>query len=151
MIHRISTSIFHASLGAFLAEGGAIITSFTPECQAVDVKNPQALPRFSLVRQELNFQYGQEGKGPSGALDESSERRSFVSSAFRRIRDKNRQATRGKKRIRHAARGLHLKRKSLATTYSPTPRGSTIGVGELNFRVRNGNGCGLSTIITRQK
>ena len=26
--------------------------------------------------------------------------------------------------------------------------GSTIGVGELNFRVRNGNGCGLSTIIT---
>jgi len=35
MIHRISTSIFHASLGAFLAEGGAIITSFTPECQAV--------------------------------------------------------------------------------------------------------------------
>ena len=28
--------------------------------------------------------------------------------------------------------------------------GSTIGVGELNFRVRNGNGCGLSTIITGQ-
>ena len=26
--------------------------------------------------------------------------------------------------------------------------GSTIGVRELNFRVRNGNGCGLSTIIT---
>ena len=29
-------------------------------------------------------------------------------------------------------------------------KGSTIGVGELNFRVRNGNGCGLSTIVTRQ-
>ena len=28
--------------------------------------------------------------------------------------------------------------------------GSTIGVRELNFRVRNGNGCGLSTIITGQ-
>ena len=30
------------------------------------------------------------------------------------------------------------------------PKGSTIGVRELNFRVRNGNGCGLSTIITGQ-
>jgi hypothetical protein len=28
--------------------------------------------------------------------------------------------------------------------------GSTIGVEELNFRVRNGNGCGLFTIVTRQ-
>ena len=27
--------------------------------------------------------------------------------------------------------------------------GSTIGVEELNFRVRNGNGCGLFTIVTR--
>ncbi len=30
-------------------------------------------------------------------------------------------------------------KKSLATTYSPT-KGSTIGAGGLNFRVRNGNG-----------
>ena len=28
--------------------------------------------------------------------------------------------------------------------------GSTIGVEELNFRVRYGNGCGLFTIVTRQ-
>ena len=41
-------------------------------------------------------------------------------------------------------------KRSLAMTYSPTLEGSTIGVGGLNFRVRNGNGCGPSTIITRQ-
>ena len=29
-------------------------------------------------------------------------------------------------------------------------KGSTIGVEGLNFRVRNGNGCGPFTIITRQ-
>jgi hypothetical protein len=29
-------------------------------------------------------------------------------------------------------------------------KGSTIGAGELNFRVRNGNGWNLSAIITRQ-
>ena len=42
-------------------------------------------------------------------------------------------------------------KKSLATTYFPTPyRGSIIGVRGLDFRVRNGNGYGTSTIITRR-
>jgi hypothetical protein len=35
-------------------------------------------------------------------------------------------------------------------TYSPTPQGgSTIGAGELNCRVRNGNGWDLSAVLTR--
>ena len=42
-------------------------------------------------------------------------------------------------------------RKSLATTYSPTPRGSTIGPGGLNFRVRNGNGWAPAGMVTRLK
>jgi len=42
-------------------------------------------------------------------------------------------------------------KKSLAITYFPTPsRGSIIGVGGLDFRVRNGNGYDSSTMITRQ-
>jgi hypothetical protein len=42
-------------------------------------------------------------------------------------------------------------KKSLATTYFPTPRGrSIIGVRGLDFRVRYGNGYATSTIITRQ-
>ena len=41
-------------------------------------------------------------------------------------------------------------KKSLAITYFPAPRGrSIIGVGGLDFRVRNGNGYVSSTIITR--
>ena len=39
--------------------------------------------------------------------------------------------------------------KSLATTYSPTADGSTIGAGGLNFRVRNGNGWDPSAVVTR--
>lgn len=43
------------------------------------------------------------------------------------------------------------KEKSLATTYFPTSsRGSIIGVRGLNFRVRNGNGCNTSTMVTKQ-
>ena len=42
-------------------------------------------------------------------------------------------------------------RKSLATTYSPTLVGSTIGAEGLNFRVRDGNGCATFAIVTRQK
>ena len=43
-----------------------------------------------------------------------------------------------------------LKIKSLAMTYSSTPRGdSTIGAEELNFRVRYGNGWDLFAIVTR--
>lgn len=34
-----------------------------------------------------------------------------------------------------------IKRFELATTYSPSPEQSTIGTTELNFRVRNENGC----------
>ncbi len=40
-------------------------------------------------------------------------------------------------------------KKSLATTYSPTENCSTIGANELNFRVRDGNGCDLIAVITR--
>ena len=44
-----------------------------------------------------------------------------------------------------------LERKSLATCYSPGAfRPSTIAAEELNDRVRNGNGCDLLAIITRQ-
>ena len=42
------------------------------------------------------------------------------------------------------------KQKILATTYSPTGNCSTIGAGELNYRVRDGNGCDLSAIVTRK-
>ena len=41
------------------------------------------------------------------------------------------------------------KEKSLAATYFPTPKGSIIGVRELDFRVRYGNGYFLSTMTTR--
>ena len=35
------------------------------------------------------------------------------------------------------------------TIYSPTPKGcSTIDLEELNFRIRNGNGCSLSSNVT---
>jgi hypothetical protein len=34
-------------------------------------------------------------------------------------------------------------------TYSPGAHPSTIGAGELNFRVRNGNGWVLSAMITK--
>ncbi len=39
--------------------------------------------------------------------------------------------------------------KSPATSYSPTANRSTIGVGGLNFRVRDGNGWSPSTMVTR--
>ena len=42
--------------------------------------------------------------------------------------------------------------KNLATSYSHRGRPpTTIGAEELNFRVRNGNGCDLFAIITRYK
>ena len=44
----------------------------------------------------------------------------------------------------------HKKDTVPAATYSPTPeRSSTMGLGELNDRVRDGNGCDLSSIVTR--
>jgi hypothetical protein len=46
--------------------------------------------------------------------------------------------------------GLPENKLILATSYSPTKNRSTIGAGELNCRVRDGNGCGLSAIITRK-
>ena len=36
-------------------------------------------------------------------------------------------------------------------TLPPPYEGSTIGPGELNGRIRNGNGCGLSSMITPKK
>ena len=42
------------------------------------------------------------------------------------------------------------KKKSLAASYFPA-NSSIIGVRELDFRVRNGNGYYLSTMTTRQK
>ena len=43
-----------------------------------------------------------------------------------------------------------LNKKSLAASYFPA-KSSIIGVRELDFRVRNGNGYYLSTMATRQK
>ena len=43
-----------------------------------------------------------------------------------------------------------LNKKSLAASYFPA-KSSIIGVRELDFRVRNGNGYYLSTMTTRQK
>ena len=45
---------------------------------------------------------------------------------------------------------MQTNKKSLAMTYFPTPLGgSIIGVGGLDFRVRDGNGYDTSTVITR--
>ena len=43
--------------------------------------------------------------------------------------------------------GIGLNKKKLATSYFPA-EGSIIGVRELDFRVRNGNGYYLSTMVT---
>ena len=52
------------------------------------------------------------------------------------------------KRPRLTCLGLFLARQrpTLAGGVPPT----TIGAGELNFRVRDGNGCDLSAIVTEQ-
>src|SRR5690606_1646068 len=43
-----------------------------------------------------------------------------------------------------------MKEYNLATSYSRRGKApTTIGAGELNFRVRDGNGCNLSAIVTR--
>ena len=42
---------------------------------------------------------------------------------------------------------IRLNKKKLATSYFPA-EGSIIGVRELDFRVRNGNGYYLSTMVT---
>ena len=34
-------------------------------------------------------------------------------------------------------------------TFPPPYKGSIIGAGDLNFRVRNGNGCILTAMVTR--
>ena len=56
----------------------------------------------------------------------------------------------GGKRKTLPMQSLSRKNQILATSYSPTGFCSTIGAGELNFRVRDGNGCGLSAIVTRK-
>jgi hypothetical protein len=61
--------------------------------------------------------------------------------------DKKRRRAHGGER---SARGGGGKR--LATCYSPISlQNSTIAAEELNYRVRNGNGCGLLAMVTSQE
>ena len=58
-------------------------------------------------------------------------------------------AQKEKARSRRSKRGCGLLKGTLAATYSPTQQMcSTIGAKELNFRVRDGIGCGLLAIAT---
>ena len=58
-------------------------------------------------------------------------------------------AQKEKARSRRSKRGCGLLEKIPAATYSPTQKMcSTIGAKELNFRVRDGIGCGLLAITT---